>query len=161
MASEKMRYVNRRIMSSTLVRTDIEMTPLKSEIEAVFNPRNIDMDCDTIDRLLKPFASRIKTLLENGEVTEAITIFIEILESLSYHFVQDEHYSYFDDMYSPDFTCNNIMRSFIAKQKVGAMTEDDINLLSSGIERVSSMEAYADYGSPSCIALWERQMESR
>ena len=155
MASEKMRYMNRCFTSSTSVRTDIEMTPLKSEIEAVFKPRNIDMDCDTIDRLLKPFASRIKTLLENGEVTEAITIFIEILESLSYHFVKDEHYSYFDDMYSPDFTCNNIMRSFIAKQKEGAMTEDDINLLSSGIERVSSMEAYADYGSPSCISLWK------
>ena len=36
-------------------RTDIELTPLKVEIESVFSERNIDDDCDTIARLLSPY----------------------------------------------------------------------------------------------------------
>ena len=48
MPSEKMRYINRRMSAKSAVRTDIEMTPLKEEIDKVFNPCNIDMDCSTI-----------------------------------------------------------------------------------------------------------------
>ena len=98
MPSEKMRYINRRMSAKSAVRTDIVMTPLKEEIEKVFNPCNIDMDCNTIDDLLTPYKRQVKTLLDKGETDEAITIFLEILESLSYHFVKDEHYTYFDDM---------------------------------------------------------------
>ena len=79
MPSEKMRYINRRMAARSAIRTDIEMTPLKEEIEKVFNPCNIDMDCNTIDDLLTPYKRQVKTLLDKGETDEAITIFLEIL----------------------------------------------------------------------------------
>ena len=157
MPSEKMRYINRRMAAWSAIRKDIEMTPLKEEIEKVFNPCNIDMDCNTIDDLLTPYKRQVKTLLDKGETDEAITIFLEILESLSYHFVKDEHYTYFDDMYCPDYTCNDMMRYFIEKINNCILSDQAKQRLSAGIERIAKMEAYQDYGSPSCISLWERR----
>ena len=157
MPSEKMRYINRRMAAWSAIRKDIEMTPLKEEIEKVFNPCNIDMDCNTIDDLLTPYKRQVKTLLDKGETDEAITIFLEILESLSYHFVKDEHYTYFDDMYCPDYTCNDMMRYFIEKINNGTMSDQAKQRLSAEIDKISKMEAYQDYGSPFCLSLWERQ----
>ena len=157
MPSEKMRYINRRMAARSAIRKDIEMTPLKEEIEKVFNPCNIDMDCNTIDDLLTPYKRQVKTLLDKGETDEAITIFLEILESLSYHFVKDEHYTYFDDMYCPDYTCNDMMRYFIEKINGGTISEQSTQRLSTGIDKISKMEAYQGYGSPFCLSLWERQ----
>ena len=157
MPSEKMRYINRRMAARSAIRKDIEMTPLKEEIEKVFNPCNIDMDCNTIDDLLTPYKRQVKTLLDKGETDEAITIFLEILESLSYHFVKDEHYTYFDDMYCPDYTCNDMMRYFIEKINNGTLSDQAKQRLSAGIQRIAKMEAYQDYGSPSSISGWKRQ----
>ena len=50
MASEKMKYILRRAEQSAL-RTDIELSPFKREIESIFNPRNIDTDCNMISDL--------------------------------------------------------------------------------------------------------------
>lgn len=61
MPPEKMRY-NCRYMADK-PRTDIEQTPLKAEIEAVFNERNIDDDCDTIASLLSPYQKAIRESL--------------------------------------------------------------------------------------------------
>lgn len=157
MPSEKMRYINRRMAARSAIRTDIEMTPLKEGIEKVFNPCNIDMDCNTIDDLLTPYKRQVKTLLDKGETDEAITIFLEILESLSYHFVKDEHYTYFDDMYCPDYTCNDMMRYFIEKINNGTIPDQAKQRLSAEIDKISKMEAYQGYGSPFCLSLWERQ----
>ena len=157
MPSEKMRYINRRMAARSAIRKDIEMTPLKEEIEKVFNPCNIDMDCNTIDDLLTPYKRQVKTLLDKGKTDEAVTIFLEILESLSYHFFKDEHYTYFDDMYCPDYTCNDMMRYFIEKINNGTISDQAKQRLSAEIDKISKMEAYQDYGSPSCISLWKRQ----
>ena len=53
MPSEKMRYIRQRMKEKA--RTDIELTQLKAEIEAIFSERNIDEDCDTISSLLSPY----------------------------------------------------------------------------------------------------------
>lgn len=147
---------NHRIVAKSVVRTDIEMTPLKEEIETVFSPFDIDDNCSAIDSRLTPWARKVKSLLVKGETEEAITIFLEILESLSYHFVKDEHYCYFDDMYCPDYTCDDMMRIFIEKIKDGSLSDNDRKRLSDGIGKISRMEAYQQYGSPFCISLWER-----
>lgn len=81
MPSEKMRYVRQRM--ETKQRKDIEPSPLKAEIEAVFNERNIDDDCDTIASLLSPYRKTVRELLNQGNYGEAVTIQLEILESLT------------------------------------------------------------------------------
>lgn len=157
MPSEKMKYIMQRANAVQVMRSDIELSPLKMEIETIFNPRNIDEDCDAIARLLWPYRDRIRSLMDEGKYHDAFTLFYEILESLSYHFVKDEHYDHFDDMYSPDYTCADMMRDIITKVKAGVVPEADRQYLSDMMDRIADMEAYDEYGSPFAISDWLRR----
>ena len=150
-----MKYILRRAGQFAL-RTDIELTPLKKEIEMTFNPRNIDQDCDTINHLLTLFEELIKEEMVKGNYHKAFEVFLEILESLSYHFVKNEYSCYFDDMYSPDYTCANVLKSIIAEIKLGKVPMADVAYLDGGMDKIAKMEAYEDYGSPFCVTDWEK-----
>ena len=104
-------------------------TPLNREIESIFSPRNIDTDCDTIASLLCSFKEVINKDMVKGNYHQAFDAFLEILESLSYHFVEDEHFCYFDDMYSPDYTCSDMLKSIIAQIKTGKVPAEDVDFL--------------------------------
>lgn len=123
MPSEKMRYILRRLKEKP--RTDIELTPLKAEIEAVFSKRNIDEDCGTIADLLLPYQENMCRYLISGNYADAVTILLEVLESLAYHFVEDEHYTYFDDLYAPDYVCDEMMKAVIDAIKSGKLPEKE------------------------------------
>ena len=154
MPSEKMRYIRQRMADKP--RTDIEQTPLKAEIEAVFSKCNIDEDCDTIARLLSPYREAVNESLSQGNYAEAVTILLEVFESLTYHFVEDEHYDYFDDMYSPDYVCQDMMQAVISSIKSGKFPNAELQRLKGGMEKLMQIEAYEDYGSPFALDVWKR-----
>ena len=154
MPSEKMRYIRQRMEDKP--RTDIERTPLKAEIEAIFSKRNIDEDCDTIASLLSPYRKLVNSSLSQGYYTNAVTILLEVLESLTYHFVEDEHYNYFDDMYSPDYVCQDMMEVIICFIKNGNFPNAELQRLKDGLEKLKHTEAYEDYGSPFVLDVWEK-----
>ena len=154
MASEKSRYIRRYMADSP--RTDIELTPLKAEIESIFNESNIDEDCDTITRLLSPYRKTVRESLSQGNYAEAVTILLEVFESLTYHFVQDEHYNYFDDMYSPDYVCQDMIEAIISFIKNGNFPNVELQRLRDGLEKLKHTEAYEDYGAPYALDVWEK-----
>ena len=137
-------------------RTDIELTPLKAEIEAVFSRSNLDEDCYTLARLLDSYKKTVCESLSQGKYAEAVTILLEILESLTYHFVEDEHYNYFDDMCSPDYVCLDMMEAVIAAIKRGNFPDEELQRLKGGMEKLEQTEAYEDYGSPYALDMWEK-----
>jgi hypothetical protein len=47
-------------------------------------------------------ADFIKEALDAGLYKQAVTMYLQLLKSMTKHFVEDEHYCYFDDMYSPE-----------------------------------------------------------
>ena len=69
-----MSYIRQRMNNTS--RTDIELTPLKAEIEAIFSERNIDEDCDTIASLLSPYQKLVSSSLSQGRYAEAVTILL-------------------------------------------------------------------------------------
>lgn len=154
MPSEKMSYIRQRMEDKS--RTDIELTPLKAEIETVFNKRNIDEDCDTIARLLAPYQEAVRESLNQGKYAEAVTVLIKVLESLTCHFVEDEHYNYFDDMYSPDYVCQDMMEAIISSIKNGNFPAEELKHLKGGLEKLMHTEAYEDYGVPYALSVWEK-----
>jgi len=77
---------------------------LNPQYEAIFNPDNIDQDCDEIASLMDVEADFIKEALDAGLYKQAVTMYLQLLKSMCKHFVEDEHYCYFDDMYSPEYT---------------------------------------------------------
>lgn len=154
-----MRYIRQRIKDKS--RTDIKLTSLKAKIEAIFSENNIDEDCDTIARLLSPYRETVRESLSQGRYDEAVTILLEILESLTYHFVEDEHYDYFDDMYSPDYVCQGMMEAVIESIKGGSFPDEERKRLEEGLDRLMHTEAYEDYGVPYALNVWERFKNSQ
>ena len=154
MPSEKMRYIRQRMKDKA--RTDIELSPLKAEIEAIFNKRNIDEDCDTIARLLTSYRKAIRESLNQGNYADAITVLLEVLESLTYHFMEDEHYDYFDDIYSPDYVCQDMMEAIIAIIKNEKFPDAELQQLKEGMKKLKHTEAYEDYGAPYALNIWEK-----
>lgn len=150
MPSEKIKYIRQRMKDTS--RTDIKLTPLKAEIEAIFNERNIDDDCDTIASLLSPYRKMVRESLSQGNCAEAITILLEVLESLTYHFVEDEHYDYFDDMYSPDYVCQDMMKTIIDASKKWKFPSGRIATIG---KRFGKIEAYRSIRGLRCAVCFE------
>lgn len=148
--------MRRKMEKNKNTHTDNRPIPLMPEIEAVFSERNIDEDCDTIARLLAPYRESIQTALSKGEYTTAVTVFLAILESLTRHFVEDEHYNYFNDMYSPDYVCQDMMEAVIDSVKGGKFPNAELQRLKEGLEKLKHTEAYEDYGVPYALNVWEK-----
>ena len=95
-------------------------------------------------------------MLSQGNFVKAVTVLLEVLESLTYHFVEDEHYDYFDDMYSPDYVCQNMMEKVINAIESGIFPDAELQRLKDGLEKLKHTEAYEDYGVPYALDVWEK-----
>lgn len=149
-----MRYIRQRMAEKPHI--DIELTPLKAEIEAVFSKHNLDDDCDTIACLLSPNRKAVNESISQGNYADAVTVLFEVLESLTYHFVEDEHYDYFDDMYSPDYVCQDMIKFIIDAIKNKKLPDTELLRLKDGLKKLKYTEAYEDYEVPFALDLWEK-----
>jgi len=81
------------------------MIQLNPQYEAIFDARNIDEDCNRIaDEINDVVRMQIKEILAVGMYKQAVTLYLQLLKSMVNHFVDDEHFCYFDDMYSPEYS---------------------------------------------------------
>ena len=69
------------------------------------------VNCDRIASLMNVEADFIKEALDAELYKQAVTMYLQLLKSMWKHFVEDEHYCYFDDMYSPEYTMQWIYES--------------------------------------------------
>ena len=60
------------------------------------------------------------------------------------HFVEDEHWCYFDDMYSSEYTMQWIYESILKHD----MDAGSLALLEEGHKEILHSECYEDYGCP-------------
>lgn len=97
----------------------------------------------------------ISESLSQGNYAEAVTILLEVLESLTYHFVEDEHYNWFDDMYSPDYVCQDMMEAIIYAIKSRNFPAAELQQLKDGLEKLKHTGACEDYGVPYALNIWE------
>ena len=120
--------------------------------EEIFAPCNLDPDCSTIGQLLYEFGGKfILSALEDGEYSIAVDHYLQLLDSLTAHFIADEHWCWFDDMYSPDYTVSRIWDAFVPHIRSGALAGEPLAELESGLKQIEQSEAYRDYGYPSMI----------
>ena len=149
------------------------MIQLNPQYEAIFDARNIDEDCNKIaDEINDVARMQIKEILAVGMYKQAVTLYLQLLQSMCKHFVEDEHYCYFDDMYSPEYTMQWIyesIRKTAIKREEGQVTtcafpsvsrlnevKHDIDaesqaLLDEGHKEILLSECYKDYGVPSYV----------
>lgn len=115
--------------------------------ESIFDPHNIDDDCDKIASLIDNEGELIKDALEAGMYKQAVTMYLQLLKSMAVHFVEDEHYCYFNDMYSPEYSLRSIYDE-IRKYEIG---EEEQMMLDLGHSEIMDSECYQEYGYPSYI----------
>ena len=123
------------------------MIEINPEYEKIFNSHNIDDDCEKIAHKITVEGDRIIEILKAGMFKQAVTMYLQLMNSLAKHFIEDEHYCYFDDMYSPDYSLRTIYNE-IRKYKIG---EDAQTLLDIGHSEMMNSDCYQDYGYPSFI----------
>ena len=149
------------------------MIQLNPRNKAIFDNRNIDEDCNKIaDEINDVARMQIKEILAVGMYKQAVTLYLQLLQSMVDHFVEDEHFCYFDDMYSPEYTMQWIyeaIRKAAIKREEGQVTtcafpsvsrlnevKHDIDaepqiLLKEGHKEILQSECYKEYGYPSYI----------
>ena len=107
------------------------MIQLNPRHETIFDLANIDQDCDRIADLMSAEANLIKEILDAGLYKQAVTMYLQLLKSMCKHFVEDEHYCYFDDLYSPEYTMQLIYE---------AIQKDDIDAESQALQEEGHKE---------------------
>lgn len=120
---------------------------VNSQYEAIFSPDNINQDCDGIAHEVDVVGETIKEKLRVGLYKQAVTMYLQLLKSMTKHFVEDEHWCYFDDWYSPDFSMKQIY-DVIMKYDIDV---EAAALLKAGHDEIQKTECYDNYGCPSYI----------
>lgn len=125
------------------------MIQIPQFIDAIFGSHHLNEDCDTIDSLMQPIADNIQELLNTNCQEQAATLFIQLTAATAQHFISEEHWTYFDDFYCPDYTLETIYQWFITLIQEKRLEESSIQILINGMEEIRQMEAVLDYGYPS------------
>lgn len=75
-----------------------------------------------------------------------------MLDSLTVHYIQEEHWSYYDDIYFPDKAASHILEQFVPHIRLGKlMGGGELKTLEYGLALIEQTEAYQNYRIPSGI----------
>lgn len=90
--------------------------------EEVFMPKNLDWECDRIGQLLYEYGEKfIESALKEGMYSLAVKWYLQMLDSLTVHYIQDEHWTYYDDIYFPDQAASHILEQFVPHIRLGKL----------------------------------------
>ena len=123
------------------------MIELNSKYEKFFNPPNLDDDCDKFADLMSSEAALIKESMDASLFKQAVTLYLQLLKAMCVHFVADEHYCYFDDLYSPEY----VLQGLFEKLQMCNLDFDSAMQLKEGHDEIMQTECYQEYGYPSYI----------
>lgn len=71
--------------------------------DEIFISRNLDWECDCIGQLLFEYGEKfIEPALQDRVYFLAVKWHLQMLDSLTVHYIRDEHWTYYDDRYFPD-----------------------------------------------------------
>jgi hypothetical protein len=73
---------------------------------------------------------------------------MQLIKSLCIHFVEDEHWCYFDDLYSPEFTISHMLDRFNAAYDAGKLSLEVTEYLHTAWQEILQMESRTGYGIP-------------
>lgn len=105
-------------------------------------------DCDFIAVLMESEERKIHALCEKKQFAEAALKLMQLTKSMCRHFVSDEHYNYFDDLYAPEYVVNDLVRYFNDLIHRGILPDDVKSFLNSASVEIMESEAAKEYGVP-------------
>lgn len=105
-------------------------------------------DCDFIAVLMESEERKIHELCDNKQFAEAALKLMQLTKSMCRHFVSDEHYNYFDDLYAPEYVVNDLVRYFNDLIHRGILPDEVKSFLKSASVEIMESEAAREYGVP-------------
>ena len=121
--------------------------PLNEDYETrIFASSNVGWDCDLISYLMHEENERIMALSNRGEYQEAALRFMQLAKSMCRHFISDEHYCYFDDLYSPEYAIDDLVDFFNELEEEGKLPEDTKEFLKKAWQEIMETECHQSYG---------------
>ena len=79
----------------------------------------------------------------------AVKRYLQMLDSLTVHFVNDEHWTYYDDLYIPNHAVSHIWEQFVPHIRSGKLAGEALKTLQEGLAMIAQTEAYQNYVIPS------------
>lgn len=121
--------------------------PLNEDYETrIFASSNVGWDCDFISLLMHEENERIKAMANRGEYQEATLRFMQLAKSMCRHFISDEHYCYFDDMYSPEYAIDDLVDFFNGLANEDKLPDETKEYLKKAWQEIMETECHQDYG---------------
>ena len=125
------------------------LIPLNIDYEMrIFNPRNINEDCSRIWYMMTDEEKNIRDLTEKGAYQEAALLFLQLTKSMCRHFVLDRHWEYFDDLYSPEYAIEDMVKLFGRLKRERKLPKAVDKYLHEAWKEIVEMESCTDYGVP-------------
>lgn len=123
------------------------MIELNPRYEKIFDVCNIDDECSKIANLMSEESVNINETIDAGLYKRAVIMYLQLLKAMCNHFVDDEHYCYFDDLYSPEY----ILQGIFEKLQMCDLDFDTAMLLKEGHDEIMETACYQEFGYPSYI----------
>lgn len=121
--------------------------PLNEDYETrIFASSIVDWDCRMISHLMHHENERIKALANRGEYQEAALRFMQLAKSMCRHFISDEHYCYFDDLYSPEYAIDYLVDFFNELANEGKLPDETKEYLKKAWQEIMETECHQSYG---------------
>ena len=121
--------------------------PLNEDYETkIFARSNVGWECDLISFLMHDENERIKALANRGEYQEAALRFMQLAKSMCSHFISDEHYCYFDDLYSPEYAIGYLVDFFNELANEGKLPDETKEYLKKAWQEIMESECHQSYG---------------
>ena len=120
--------------------------PLNENYETrIFASSNVGWDCDYISLLMHDENERIKALANRGEYQEAALRFMQLAKSMCRHFISDEHYCNFDDMYSPEYAIDDLVDFFNGLAEESKLPDETKEYLKKAWQEIKETECHQNY----------------
>ena len=123
------------------------LIPLRDEIEQLFAPDHIDWECTRIGHDIYDWVGKeMKLQFAIGDSHAAILLFLQTVKSMCRHFISDEHWCYFDDIYDPDDSCDLLLKIIKSANAAGLIPQPDIDFFHEAWKEIEGMGAHWNYG---------------
>ena len=121
--------------------------PLNEDYETrIFASSNVGWDCNLISLLMYEENERIMALANRGEYQEAALRFMQLAKSMCRHFINDEHYCYFDDLYSPEYAIDDLVDFFNELANERKLPDETKEYLKKAWQEIMETECHQGYG---------------
>ena len=121
--------------------------PLNEDYETrIFASSNVGWDCNLISLLMYEANERIMALANRGKYQEAALRFMQLTKSMCRHFISDEHYCYFDDLYSPEYAIDDLVDFFNELANEGKLPDETKEYLKKAWQEIMETECHQGYG---------------